>query len=1070
MTTFPRRSPVGTSILAAPWLLGAQLLGAQLLGGCSADGLDDAVREDAIHQASNACGSHAWPTPCAIAVTPNPAAFKNRIEAFRDPFIARPAGQMGWVKFTILTEDPHTVYFQNSNLENGGIELHYDFARRHLDPLAGATAEEFEQISLYGDTQSVVTGAVLFAPGSDYDQGPREMGILFERRDPYPAAMVADLFATVKGAIDNADGANILYFPTFDQREAAASDAPCLAAEGIEIGSVERWINSDGCYANGWALGRLRYVATSEIDDAYFAGELTADDILLTDQVPAEVPPLSGIVSLAPGTPSSHVAILAQNTRVPFGYAHGRAADVAALDGTDVVLRVRTDDYGDGCQVDVIDATGVPATTRAYLASLKEVPPLDYRAIETLGEISRPIGKTATSNPLENFGGKAANYHLLVGAIEDHAPGAMAFSFDLWQRFMATVAPIGASDNGSYIDEQLQPFGAFPVADPAGLRQRLDRIRHFIRDAAFDDADRAAIIAALQSFGFPSDERIRFRSSTNVEDTAAFTGAGLYDSYSGCLGDDLDGDDVGPSACATDFERTACENGVDIGACDERGVFRAIQRVFASFYNYNAYVERRRHRVDEDEVGMAVLVHESFPDEIERANGVAILEKSRWSGHGFHIVSQTGAYSVANPEDDMQPEIVDGSLYLYGTDDFSPDNFYLSVTQRSTGPIPAGTTVLGWRGDYDELGRLLFEVAKAFEAENPGLEAYGLDFEYKLIDDDGVDRLIVKQVRRFPIEDSEATVVPVLINRPTELCVFQGESNDVFATHRMKGTWNVAMQSVVLDEQARAQTLLDESTRVSLVDSATGELVEVTSPVSAWEHTRNGNDLIDSFRVGDATIRFSMSVPARVAATATPIVTAEEMWFRVEAEYDNGRATIDYNGVPTTTTGDFVQLTATCPGTFDLDTATSGTQRLSNGDGVDIDVSYYYPEVESGMIIKTFPLGAWGHTEIRGLTTEPIVLTKEASRSFEPGHHNFYEVFLFEPAFDDLSSEQRQELLDRDIAQIHVTTTMSLGDPPSFWFVGIDGEFRRTVAAAPVPLIEIAGLEAASAPFGSFCQ
>src|SRR6185436_1075686 len=107
-----------------------------------------------------------------------------------------------------------------------------------------------------------------------------------------------------------------------------------------------------------------------------------------------------------------------------------------------------------------------------------------------------------------------------------------------------------------------------------------------------------AILAALARFD--SGRKIRFRSSTNVEDSERFTGAGLYDSYSGCPADDLDGDNHGPSQC-------------DPREDDERGVFRAIQKVYASFYNENAFLERRRFRLNEAEVGMALLVHHSTP-------------------------------------------------------------------------------------------------------------------------------------------------------------------------------------------------------------------------------------------------------------------------------------------------------------------------------------------------------------------------------------------------------------------------------------------------------------------------
>src|SRR4030095_14516057 len=120
----------------------------------------------------------------------------------------------------------------------------------------------------------------------------------------------------------------------------------------------------------------------------------------------------------------------------------------------------------------------------------------------------------------------------------------------------------------------------------------------------------------------------------------------LYDSYSGCLADDQDDDVSGPSCC-------------DATESDERGVFRAIRRVFASFYNDNAYLERLRLGVDENRVGMAMLVHHSTPDNIELANGVAT---GRWSReyHSFdgNMISQLGAVSVANPDSTATPESV----------------------------------------------------------------------------------------------------------------------------------------------------------------------------------------------------------------------------------------------------------------------------------------------------------------------------------------------------------------------------------------------------------------------------
>ena len=49
--------------------------------------------------------------------------------------------------------------------------------------------------------------------------------------------------------------------------------------------------------------------------------------------------------------------------------------------------------------------------------------------------------------------------------------------------------------------------------------------------------------------------------------------------------------------------------------------------VLETQHRHPVVVERLRLGVDESQVGMAVLVHYSFPDEIEMANGVATVEK-----------------------------------------------------------------------------------------------------------------------------------------------------------------------------------------------------------------------------------------------------------------------------------------------------------------------------------------------------------------------------------------------------------------------------------------------------------
>ena len=668
------------------------------------------------------------------------------------------------------------------------------------------------------------------------------------------------------------------------------------------------------------------------------------------------------------------------------------------------------------------------------------------------------------------FGGKASNFYLLERAIPDAAPDAIAFSFDLWDAFMDRLLDGGTQTVREAIAEILAPYDQFPVADPEGLDDALRDIRRLIRSASFGPSEAEAIRAALEVAGFDPHERIRFRSSTNVEDTELFTGAGLYDSYSGCFADDwMDDDDEGPSQCATEREREQCAQGVDLGVCEERGVLRAVRRVFSSFYNYNAFAERRHWQVREDTVGMAVLVHRSFPDERELANGVVTFEKSPYSGYQYKIVTQTGAFSVAEPAEVMLPEVVDASLYMFGTADFEPQNFYPTVSQTSTGPIPTGTTVLRWDTDYVELARQLFAVAQAFEVEHPGLETYGLDFEFKKVREEGLESLVVKQVRRLPVDDPDETVVPVLMDQESRFCVQQGEGNNVFATHRLKSNIQLRLGNVVLTEENRAATVLSDETRVVMVDPETGgELVPAGAP-SSWVHEGGDRALSDTFRVGDADVSLGLFVPDRVPASQTPIVLPRDLRPTLSAGYDRPRLRLNYLDQPEAVFEERVELTTACPDQLDRSAVFPVERRIESSDGVVVEVAYVYPQLYSDIIIKTYPLGAWDQVSIRGLTTEPIVLENEASRSFEPGHHNFYEVFLFEPRFGALTPTQLQELEDADVRQLLVRVDGSSNNAPKFWFVGADGSVRSTLASVGPHIAEATAAAAADVPYGQLC-
>ncbi|MHC4991489.1 MAG: hypothetical protein ACYTGC_10955 [Planctomycetota bacterium] len=217
-----------------------------------------------------------------------------------DPFAVQSTNNdPGWVKFTILTGDLNTVYFQDSNT----YPFHYDFATNELAPFLGMSPAEFDNVTLYEQGQQAILGAVILPPLVGFQHAIPEYGIELVRQDPYDPTLVRDLFNAVRANVIAGPEVQAFYFPTFEQRASAEQNEAWFLSEGIVVSSVARWASGNGCHSNGWALGELKYFEAAQIDAAYLDGSLAPEDILLTDAVPAEIPYVAGVISLSPVTP-----------------------------------------------------------------------------------------------------------------------------------------------------------------------------------------------------------------------------------------------------------------------------------------------------------------------------------------------------------------------------------------------------------------------------------------------------------------------------------------------------------------------------------------------------------------------------------------------------------------------------------------------------------------------------------------------------------------------------------------------------------------------------------------------
>ena len=940
-----------------------------------------------------------------------------------------------WVKFTVLMDDLVTVYFQDGNR----LKFHYDFGTAHVPEFDDMTHMKFDGATLYHAGRRAVMGAVLFSEKNS------EYAIQLVGQDKFPVPMVRFLWHLVDGAIEKPGELMGLYMPTYEQADSTGAVAEYLAQRNVPVVSAQRWeTGSDAIYAFGWAMGRLVFVKGGKITGAFRAGELTSGDILLTDHVPVEVPRVAGIVALNPSTPNSHVAILAKNFGIPF-YYEGTAAtreELLSLAGREVMLRTSAgwgiNSSASGSATLVALEDDLPESFRQAIADHKAPPELEFESKEKADTYTLAMNQIKPSDS-ELVGGKAAKFSLLRKLIPKNSPDpAIAITFDLWDEFMEQRL---ANDKSMRHEIDARLAKAHQSGLQSDLADALKTVRDLIRDGEFVESQRQALIAALSPFD--RTQKIRFRSSTNMEDSRHFTGAGLYDSYSGCLLDDLDDDTAGPCGC-------------DSSKSEERGVFRAIKRVYASFYNHNAYLERRRFGVDEDDVGMAILVHHSFPDKIELANGVAVSDYNSYSAGSFNmwtdLSTQVGATSVANPDSAAVPEEVNISFYKSSS---GSTGRTLNFNKRSSLLQVGRDHVMDWKVDYEMLHKLFEKIAPGFSRYAVDRMKYTLDFEYKKVD---ADRIVVKQVRELPQPQELTDPTPILAGGRATLRLFQGEtggSGGVFAYHRLKSIWNIDAASRVLETTGQKSSLINAAAWTRVID---GEPLVVEDGIAGWPKHRfstgkRGNEtvLVDRWQESrdgkTTTYKMSVVIPRWLPDRNSPAVFLGELPIYLEANYSKPlkNLSIDWQtGKPTykSVKTEEIQLSAFDPNETISPDDLPQDRMVEGKDEKKIEIEFFWPPHPTGPTAGyTAPLKAWKQTTITGLLDEPLVLKGWFSQTYAPGHHNFWEEFIFEPSMEEgISEELLAELEEADVKQIYLF--IERWRSANAMIIGFDGKAR----------------------------
>lgn len=482
-------------------------------------------------------------------------------------------------------------------------------------------------------------------------------------------------------------------------------------------------------YHRAAAFGTVRRVSARELPERIAGAELGFRDILVLDQAPSDIEAVvSGVVTGSRQAPLSHVAVRSAARGTPHCYLSDAYGYFEAWDGR--LARVECAAHG------LLVRAASESEAEAYWRQLKPAPvaiaPPDrhFRALTSLEALELTTA-AQRAEAIGRFGAKGRNLAWLRQTLEPTlTPRGFLIPVAHYLDFVESTSwtvDLGKGPVSRTFAQTLSHWqgDAEFRGDGALRRAKLGELQAAFEAAECDPELLAELAARLvDTFGGPA-VTARFRSSSNAEDGAYFNGAGLYDSLSACLADDLDDDSLGPSAC-------------DAGEANERGVCRALKRVWASLWNPKAYDEREFYGIDPELVAMGVLVNER--SEAELANLVVFTgNPTARSDARFLVNAQFGEAPVVSPEPGVWPE---QSLLTLEAGEVSAIERVTESSLARPGELVVADQHLR------ALGRELARLAASypFDIEPPEGRSLLLDTEWKVMPDAS---LRVKQLRPF---------------------------------------------------------------------------------------------------------------------------------------------------------------------------------------------------------------------------------------------------------------------------------------------------------------------------------
>ena len=398
----------------------------------------------------------------------------------------------------------------------------------------------------------------------------------------------------------------------------------------------------------GTAEGTLRIFRTAE---EYSQNRLAWHDIIVMAKVPDDIPRLTGVVNAEHTTPLSHTNVLASGWGIPNAIQLGALDSLAHLNGRWV--RYTVDPHATEIGIEPIEQphTDKPAwlATRVTMdepdlgndkiANLEDLRWRDHTRYGTkaanLGELNEVARNGSTRwlgfyriprPPRENL---LPHLRRLLGTddldegakalFRDHIriPRGIALPFSLHQRFLEASPRVQ------------QAIGKLKLALELDAQQtdaQCVELQHLIRGAKFPDAllheiDEAIIkhLAGVSTFVV--------RSSSNAEDLAGFSAAGIYESVT--------------------------------HVSDARGILNSVKKVWASLVDARSTRLRREAGISLDDAYMGVIIQEQVPT----TTGGVMVTTNPLNRNDFRNVY----INVAGKVTDVVDGAAQPSQYLFNT-------------------------------------------------------------------------------------------------------------------------------------------------------------------------------------------------------------------------------------------------------------------------------------------------------------------------------------------------------------------------------------------------------------------